>query len=105
MPVNLRLDLRSGPSGHTDRIEALEPLRRSLGEVRETADQFDQAQALLRAIERFADAHAAGQENAGASAGLARRDDRCAARGRLLVRALRGQRRTVLAAKAAASCR
>ena len=53
MPALQNRDPQAWLSSYVDRIEVLEPLRKSLGEVKETADQFEQAQALLRAIERF----------------------------------------------------
>ncbi|NEV01506.1 hypothetical protein [Bradyrhizobium uaiense] len=91
------LDPRSEPSSHPDRIDVLEPLRRSLGDVRETADQFAQAQALLRAIDQFSRTYA--EEREGAAAYLPHRDDRRLARARLLARVVRGLRKTVLTAK------
>ncbi|WP_342725801.1 hypothetical protein AAFG07_02135 [Bradyrhizobium sp. B097] len=105
MPATQNRDPQARLSGHVDRIEVLEPLRKSLGEVNETADQFEQAQALLRAIERFSRTYAADRKCAGTPAGLAQRDERRLARGRLVARAVRGLRRTVLAAKGGASCR
>ncbi|MBR1206026.1 MULTISPECIES: hypothetical protein [unclassified Bradyrhizobium] len=105
MPATQNRDPQARLSGHVDRIEVLEPLRKSLGEVKETAGQFEQAQALLRAIERFSRTHAADRKCAGTPAELARRDERRLARRRLVARAVRGLRRTVLAAKGGASCR
>ncbi|MCC8979595.1 hypothetical protein [Bradyrhizobium acaciae] len=93
------LDPRSGPSSHPDRIDVLEPLRRSLGDVSETADQFAQAQALLRAIDQFSRIYAEEREGAGTRAYLPHRDDRRLARARLLARAVRGLRRPVLTTK------
>ncbi|MGY4229153.1 hypothetical protein ACVMIH_006514 [Bradyrhizobium sp. USDA 4503] len=95
MPATQSRDPRL--SGYPDRIEVLGPLRKSLGEVKETADQFEQAQLLLRAIERFSRRYAADRNCGGAPAELARR--------RLVARAVRGLRRTVLATKGGASCR
>ncbi|MGY3584041.1 hypothetical protein ACVIGB_006900 [Bradyrhizobium sp. USDA 4341] len=105
MPATQNRDPQARLSGDLERIEVLEPLRRSLGEVNETADQFEQAQALLRAIERFSRTYAADRKCAGTPAELARRDARRLARRRLVARAVRGLRRTVLAAKGGASCR
>ncbi|SED74817.1 hypothetical protein [Bradyrhizobium erythrophlei] len=105
MPATQIRDPQARLSGDLDRIEVLEPLRRSLGEVNETADQFEQAQALLRAIERFSRTYAADRKCAGTSAELVRRDERRLARRRLVARAVRGSRKTVLAAKGGASCR
>jgi hypothetical protein len=105
MPAIQNRDPQARLSSHVDRIEVLEPLRRSLGEVNETAAQFEQAQALLRAIERFSRTYAADRKCAGAPAELVWRDARRLARRRLVARAVRGSRRTVLAAKRGASCR
>ncbi|MGN8550467.1 hypothetical protein ACQPTN_40300 [Bradyrhizobium sp. 13971] len=105
MPATPSRDPRSRLSGYPDRIEVLEPLRKSLGEVKETADQFEQAQLLLGAIERFSRRYAADRNCGGAPAELARRDERRLARRRLAARAVRGLRKTVPAAKGGASCR
>ena len=105
MPATQNRDPQARLSSHVDRIEVLEPLRMSLGEVKETADQFEQAQALLRAIERFSRTYAADRKCTGTPAELVWRDERRLARQRLVARAVRGLRRTVLAAKRGASCR
>ncbi|MES5484534.1 hypothetical protein QMZ05_17395 [Bradyrhizobium sp. INPA03-11B] len=99
MPATRSLDPRSGPSGHVVRIEVLEPLRKSLGEVKETADQFEQAQALLRAIERFSCKYAVDRRSAGAPVDPVHRDHRRLVRGKILARVIRRSRRSVLAAK------
>ncbi|MHC2253944.1 hypothetical protein ACVILK_003636 [Bradyrhizobium embrapense] len=103
MPATQSRDSRL--SGYPDRIEVLEPLRKSLGEVRETADQFEQAQLLLQAIERFSRRYAADRNCAGTPVELAWRDECRMARRRLAARAVRGLRKTALAAKGGASCR
>lgn len=48
-----------------DVLEVLEPLRRSLGDVRVSTPQFDQAQVLLGAIDRFVRRMTAGQDGSG----------------------------------------
>ena len=102
MPATRSFDPRFEPSGDTVRTEVLEPLRRSLSEVRETADQFEQAQALLRAIERFSSAYASVRKRAGTPAD---RDARRLVRGQIRARVLRRSRSTSPAAKGRILCR